>query len=52
MIERKFGKWLPLMFAVMSAVDGWLAFGSVAQSSVVAVAVWRRCRPARSSRAA
>jgi hypothetical protein len=51
MMERRLGKWLPLMFSLMSAVDGWLAFGSVAQSTVMAVAVWRRCWPARSRRA-
>jgi hypothetical protein len=42
MIESRLGKWLPLLFAVMTAVDGWLAFGSLAQSTVVAAAVLRR----------
>jgi hypothetical protein len=42
MIGSRLGKWLPLLFAVMTAVDGWLALGSLAQSTVIAAAVLRR----------
>jgi hypothetical protein len=42
MIETRLGKWLPLLFAMMTAADGWLAFGSLAQSAVMALAVLRR----------
>jgi hypothetical protein len=42
MIGSRLGKWLPLLFAAMTAADGWLAFGSLAQSTVMAVAVLRR----------
>jgi hypothetical protein len=42
MIGSRLGKWLPLVFAVMTALDGWLALGSLAQSTVIATAVLRR----------
>jgi hypothetical protein len=44
MIGKRLGKWLPLLFAVMTAVDGWLALGSLAQSTVIAAAVFKRLR--------
>lgn len=42
MIGNRLGKWLPLAFALMAAMDGWLAFGSLAQSTLMAAAIWRR----------
>ena len=42
MMASRLGKWLPLVFAAMTAVDGWLALGSLAQSTVIAIAVLRR----------
>jgi hypothetical protein len=42
MIESRLGRWLPLLLAVMTGVDQWLALGSLAQSTVMAVAVLRR----------
>ncbi|MGO9931387.1 MAG: hypothetical protein ACLPV8_06200 [Steroidobacteraceae bacterium] len=44
MIGIRFGKWLPLFFVVMAAVDGWLTLGSLGQSTVIAAAVLRRLR--------
>jgi hypothetical protein len=44
MIGSRLGKWLPLLFAVTTAVDGWLTLGSLAQSTVIAAAVLRRLR--------
>jgi hypothetical protein len=44
MIENRLGKWLPLLFAMMTAFDGWLALGSLAQSIVIAAAVFKRLR--------
>jgi hypothetical protein len=44
MMENKLGRWLPLLFAVMTAIDGWLALGSLAQSTVLAAAVFKRLR--------
>jgi len=44
MIGSRFGKWLPLLFVVMAAVDGWLTLGSLGQSTVIAAAVLRRLR--------
>jgi hypothetical protein len=38
----RLGKWVPLVFAVMTAIDGWLTLGSLAQSTVIAAAVLRR----------
>jgi hypothetical protein len=39
---NRLGKWVPLVFAVMTAIDGWLTLGSLAQSTVIAAAVLRR----------
>jgi hypothetical protein len=44
MTESRFGKWLPLLFAVMTAVDGWLALGLLAQSTVMAAELIKRLR--------
>jgi hypothetical protein len=44
MIASRLVKWLPLLFAVMTAVDGWLALGSLAQSTLIAAAVLRRLK--------
>ena len=44
MTESRLGKWLPLLFAVMTAVDGWLVLGLLAQSTVMAAAVFKRLR--------
>ena len=44
MMENRLGKWLPLLFAVMTAMDGWLALGSLAQSTLVAAALFKRLR--------
>jgi hypothetical protein len=41
-IGSRLAKWLPLLFAVTTAVDGWLTLGSLAQSTVIAAAVLRR----------
>jgi len=42
MIGSRLGKWLPLLFAATTAIDGWLTLGSLAQSTVIAAAVLRR----------
>jgi hypothetical protein len=42
MIGNRLGKWLPLIFSVLTALDGWLAFGSFAQSTLMAAAIVRR----------
>jgi hypothetical protein len=42
MIRSRLGKCLPLFFAVMMAVDGWLALGPLTQSTVIAAAALRR----------
>ena len=42
MIGSRLGKWLPLLLAATTAVDGWLTLGSLAQSTVIAAAVLRR----------
>jgi hypothetical protein len=42
MIGSRLGKWLPLLFAATTAVDGWLTLGSLTQSTVIAAAVLRR----------
>jgi len=44
MRETRFGKWLPLLFAVVTAVDGWLALGLLAPSTVMAAAVFTKLR--------
>lgn len=42
MIGSRLGKWLPLLFAVMTMLNGWLALGSLAQSTAIVAAVLRR----------
>jgi hypothetical protein len=44
MMENRLSRWLPLLFAVMTAVDGWLALGSLTQSTVIAATVFKRLR--------
>jgi hypothetical protein len=44
MREVWFGRWLPLLFAVTTAVGGWLMLGPLAQSTLIATAVVRRLR--------
>jgi hypothetical protein len=44
MIGTKFGKWLPLLFAMTTAVDGWMTLGSLAGSTAIAAAVLRRLK--------
>ena len=42
MIGSRLGKWLPLVLAAITAVDGWLTLGPLAQSTLIAAAVLRR----------
>jgi hypothetical protein len=42
MIGSRLGRWVPLVFATMTAVDGWVVLGSMAQSTVIAAALLRR----------
>ena len=42
MIGSRLGKWLPLLLAAATVVDGWLTLGPLAQSTVIAAAVLRR----------
>ena len=44
MTETRFARWLPLLFAVMTAVDGCLALGLLAQSTVMAAELIKRLR--------
>jgi hypothetical protein len=44
MIGSRFGRWLPLLFVVTAAVDGWLTLGTLGQSTVIAAALLRRLR--------
>lgn len=37
-------KWLPLILAATTAVDGWFTLGPLAQSTLVAAAAYRRLK--------
>jgi hypothetical protein len=43
-IGSKLGKWLPLLFAMIIAIDGWVTQGSLAQSTAMVAALFRRLR--------
>lgn len=44
MRESRLDRWLPLLFAMMTAVEGWLVLGSLAQSTLIAAALLKRLR--------
>lgn len=44
MTKTRLGRWIPWVFAVMTAVDGWLALGSLAQLTVMVSALLKRLR--------
>lgn len=51
MKDLKFGNWLPLLFALTTAVNGWLMLGPFAQATLTAAALLRRLKSAGSSMA-
>lgn len=43
-MRGRFGQWLPLLFAVIAALEGWLTLGLLAQSSLMTGAALRGIR--------